>query len=88
VACNDAPRLDYHPYDDLTVLVVPFPDERDISKRGEDKTYKRRFTVSRLRQTLDGDGCYRMPLNADELESKKLVNYVATHDNRRGYIVD
>lgn len=88
MTCNDALRLDYHPYDDLTVLVVPFPGERGISNRGEDKAHKWRFVVSRRREALDGDRCYMMSLNADELADKKLVNYVTTHDNRRGYIVD
>ena len=88
VACNEAPTLDDRRSDDLTVLVVPFAPEWDVSKRGEDKARKRRFIASWLRERLDGDGCYIMLLDADDLVNKELINYVTIHDNRRSYMVD
>lgn len=89
IACHDVPGTAGVEGEDIDVLTVPFPVERDVMRRKLDQIRKRRFIGAWLRYRLnENDGAYVMFLDADDLVHRDLVQYVLSDNNRRSYVAD
>lgn len=85
LVCQDFPEgIVEHPC--LDIIRHPFPDPaKNWGDQHEDKYLKIRHGLVRAR---DYAPCYVMKLDADDLVSNRLVEFVLNDDNRRGYYLE
>jgi hypothetical protein len=73
----DDPRIEF--------LCCSDPPPEQVGRLRGDKLRKRRIILAHLRSM---DDCYLMPLDADDLVSKSLVDHVIRSQNPFGYIIE
>jgi hypothetical protein len=85
VGCHELPELTIPPDPHVVFLQTSAAIPTALAQQGEDKKRKRRLALAYLR-TLGGG--YFMPLDADDLVSQRLVQYVRSNPPQFGYIMN
>lgn len=84
VACHEVPQTSFNGDPRLEFVSVDFPPPLYLAERVIDKHRKRETVLSRLRGK---DDAYFMLLDADDLVSNRLVEFVQRDKAPHGYIV-
>lgn len=87
VSGSDHPDLGDIDDNRLTVLIDDYEVPLSFLDKAMDKRAKKRAAASYIRSNTAG-GCYVMLLDADDLISRNLVEYVLADDNREGYLIE
>ncbi len=85
VACHDVPKTPYNESDKIVFLKAPFPPHMGCRKYRLDKLCKLRLGALEVRKLGGG---YLMPMDADDLISKNLVEYALKSEHPHGYIIN
>ena len=83
VACHEIPKLSTRD-PRVSFLFAPHATPRDRLEQMFDKRAKK---IMLAEETCRKGGGYLMLLDSDDLVSKRLTEFVRTHDNKRGYVV-
>lgn len=84
LVCRDFPDLQIGP--NVSVIRYPFPDPRTNADLRRDKYAKIKMGLVELRQR--NAPFYAMKFDADDLVSERLVPWVLSHANQRGYVIE
>jgi hypothetical protein len=85
VGCHDLPELTIPPDPRVVFLQTSVAIPTNFDEQMEDKRRKRRLALAHLRALGGG---YFMPVDADDLVSRRLVHYVRGKPPQFGYIVN
>ncbi len=84
IACHDVPDTPYNADDKVKFLQVAFPPLMGRNRPMLDKIHKLRTAALEARQSGPG---YIMLMDADDLISKRLVEYVLADQDPYGYVI-
>lgn len=93
LACNSIPAA-LKEYDNkLEYLVVDIPKPDSWVEMARDKFWKLTVIGARIRELLlefnnSNEGVFVMPIDADDLINKRVVEYVEQNDNAYGFVSD
>ena len=85
LACHDVPDLPILADSRISILRTEAPLPRDLKEQMQDKQIKKRLALAHLHEL--GGGWF-MPVDSDDLVSRRLVNHVRQTNPRFGFILD
>jgi len=85
IAYHDLPEIDNVCKKHLELIKVPYPSPENYDQQMLDKYYKKRFMMERVRAYGGG---YVMFMDADDLISNRITEYINKDDNRQGYYIN